>query len=142
MPARPVTKSDATTRAWRNAVVAIIAVLGALWWPVIRPLWQKNKARHDVKELALGLKAYSMAFGILPEGSRAEICAVLSGKNVRGQNPKQEPVVEGYDLNVAGEFLDPWGEPYQIFLEKGIRVYSCGPNRRDEQGQGDDILPD
>jgi len=76
-----------------------------------------------------------------PQGSWAEIAAILRGQNVGGQNPKQLDYIVAriHGMNAAGEFIDPWGTPYRISTESGVRVYSCGPNRADEKGGGDDI---
>jgi hypothetical protein len=77
-----------------------------------------------------------------PDGTLAEIASLLRGKSVRGQNAKRLDYVEAEvgEVNAAGEFVDPWGTPYQMRFEKGMpRVFSCGPNRQDENGTGDDI---
>lgn len=101
--------------------------------------WKLMQARHDVNELALALDAFRIKFGKPVEGTTAEICAVLRGEDVRGQNPAREPVVDSYEVNMAGEFIDPWGMAYRIVINPQPRVYSCGPNGVDEQGGGDDI---
>lgn len=43
---------------------------------------------------------------------------------------------------VAAELRDPWKEPYRLVYRGSAtwRIYSCGPNRRDEAGQGDDLV--
>ncbi len=43
--------------------------------------------------------------------------------------------------NAKGEYVDPWGRPYQFVLDhKNFGVYSFGLNGRDERGLGDDVL--
>ena len=37
--------------------------------------------------------------------------------------------------------IDPWGTPYLFLIEKNvIKVWSCGQNRKNEDGGGDDIV--
>jgi hypothetical protein len=124
---------------WLWAVLALALALAGGVGILGYPQWQLARARHDVNELVLGLNAYRIKFGHPIEGTTAEVCAVLRGEDVRGQNPEHEAVVDSYKVNAAGEFLDPWGLPYRIIVGAVPRVYSCGPNRIDEQGGGDDI---
>lgn len=117
-------------------LAAVAVVLGST---VGVRLWKVFWARHDVSELVVALEAYRIKFGHPLEGSTAEICAALRGEDAGGQNPDHEAVVEFYKVNAAGEFVDPWGTAYRILAGPDVRVYSCGPNRVDESGAGDDI---
>jgi type II secretory pathway pseudopilin PulG len=101
-----------------------------------------SKARHDVQVIALALDGFAMENGDFPKGTRSEICRLLRGESINGQNPKELDYVEALptEMNGTGEFLDPWGEPYRMSVYPKTRVYSCGPNRIDEQGDGDDIV--
>lgn len=100
-----------------------------------------SQARHDAQVIALTLDGFARENGKYPKGTRGEICRMLRGESINGQNPKKLDYVEAlpYEVNGLGEFLDPWGQPYRIALEPEARVYSCGPNRSDEQGAGDDM---
>ncbi len=100
-----------------------------------------SQARHDVQVIALALDGFARENGAYPKGTPGEICRMLRGETVNGQNPKKLDYVEAQprELNGSGEFVDPWGEPYRMSVERGTRVYSCGPNRIDEHGEGDDI---
>src|SRR5437870_12103 len=120
------------------AVAGLLLIVG--WW-LTRPVRQRSKARHDVGEIQFALDGYAKLYGSLPAGDAAQIAAVLLGKDIREQDPKYAPILEaaGYELNPAGELIDPLGTPYRISLTPSVRVYSCGPNRVDEQGAGDDI---
>ena len=66
---------------------------------------------------------------------------MLRGESINGRNPKKLDYIEAqpFEINGAGEFVDPWGEAYRFSVDPKTRVYSCGPNRLDEQGEGDDI---
>jgi type II secretory pathway pseudopilin PulG len=101
-----------------------------------------SQARHDVQVIALALDGFVLENGGYPKGTRGEICRLLRGESINGQNPKKLDYVEALpsEMNSTGEFLDPWGEPYRISVDPNVRVYSCGPNRVDEHGAGDDIV--
>lgn len=63
-----------------------------------------------------------------------------------GENPRKIVFFAGPEKNFTphGEYLDPWGTPYRFDLSdpKAPRVWSCGPNRKDEGGAegSDDIV--
>ena len=63
------------------------------------------------------------------------------GQSVGRQNAKQLSYIEARsrEINPSGEFVDPWGNPYRIVMTPDPFIYSCGRNRIDEQGGGDDI---
>ena len=100
-----------------------------------------SQARHDVQVIALALDGFAFENRGYPQGTRGEVCRLLRGESINGQNPKKLDYVEALptEMNGSGEFVDPWGEPYRISVDSQIRVYSCGPNRLDEHGDGDDI---
>jgi len=100
-----------------------------------------SRALHDVQVIALALDGFAFENGDFPQGTRGEICRMLRGESINGQNPKKLDYVEALPIEMdgTGEFLDPWGEPYRISVDPKVRVYSCGPNRLDEHGDGDDI---
>ena len=100
-----------------------------------------SQARHDVQVIALTLDGFAHENGDYPRGTPAEICRMLRGETINGQNPRKLDYVEAqpHEVNGLGEFVDPWGEPYRMSFDRVARVYSCGPNRIDEHGAGDDI---
>jgi hypothetical protein len=99
------------------------------------------RTQHDVSQLRLALDLYLGEHGAYPSGTTGEICRLLLGQEVNGQNAKKLSYIEAQpnEINAAGEFLDPWGMPYRIIIQSPPRVYSCGPNKLDENGAGDDI---
>ena len=129
------------SKRWVLVVIALVILGGLAAW--LGPQqWRLARARHDVRVLLIGLTGFERETGRLPQGSVAEICGLLRGDNVQGQNPKRLDYIEAksYEMNAAGEFVDPWGTPYRIATSPQPRAYSCGPNKRDEQGRGDDIV--
>lgn len=121
---------------------SIAAVLLVALAVLIPPQLRARKARNDVRLLDFALSNFLLENERVPEGTLAEIAALLRGQSVHGQNVKRLDYVEAdvSEMNAAGEFIDPWGTPYQMRFEKGLpRVFSCGPNRKDDNGTGDDI---
>ncbi len=100
-----------------------------------------RQAQHDVSQLRLALDLYLGEQGVYPGGSAAEISLLLRGHAIGTQNPTKASYVEAAprEVNDRGEFVDPWGTPYRIIIATPPRVYSCGPNRVDENGAGDDV---
>ena len=121
------------------ACAAALLIGGAIW---LGPKATRYfKARHDVQAILIGLNTYQREHGSYPVGTAAELCGLLRGENFQGQNPRRLDYIEAMpqEMNAVGSFLDPWGTPYHIVTIPQPLVYSCGPNRVDEQGRGDDI---
>jgi hypothetical protein len=127
------------TKLWVPVAVAAVVFGLAVW--LMPGLLRQFKARHDVRELAAGLAIFESENGRYPTGTTAEVCALLRGENVNNQNPNRRDYVEAkmHEMNAAGEFVDPWGTSYRILTSPKPWAYSCGPNKLDEQGRGDDI---
>jgi hypothetical protein len=100
-----------------------------------------SQARHDVQVLALALDVFARENGDYPKGTPGEICQMLRGESINGQNLKKLDYIEAepQEMDGTGEFIDPWGDPYRMLIEPTARVYSFGPNHIDEHGDGDDI---
>jgi type II secretory pathway pseudopilin PulG len=116
----------------------VAAIVGGL---VLVRARKVSQARHDVQVIALALDGFARENGDYPKGTPGEICRMLRGESVNGQNPKKLDYIEAqpHELNGLGEFVDPWGEPYRMSVIPPAHVYSCGPNRIDEHGEGGDI---
>ena len=87
------------------------------------------------------MKSYFTEYNEALTGNNAQVMTVLRGENARkivffDAHPQ--------DYNSQGELIDPWGTPYRFDLSKpdAPRVWSCGPNRKDEDGAegSDDIV--
>jgi type II secretory pathway pseudopilin PulG len=102
----------------------------------------RAEARFFVSALLSATSAYAAEYGAPVSGSSpAQILAALRGKNQReiiffDAAPSR--------FNAKGELIDPWGTPYRFDLSnpKQPRIWSCGPNRKDENGAegSDDIV--
>lgn len=99
----------------------------------------------------------SLAMGTDGVVSNQQVVALLSGKR-DGVAPLQKHGVAYYEFSadslIAGCIVDRWGTPYQfavdgdgderidlveLHVDSPIAVWSCGRNRRNETGQGDDV---
>ncbi|MEI8314963.1 MAG: type II secretion system protein GspG [Verrucomicrobiota bacterium] len=138
-------KSKKQALAKRTVLIVCIGLPGLVLagFLISGPIRRHSKAQNDVNALMQALSAYASEQGELPHGDCATICRLLRGESVDGQNPKRLDYInaEGKEVSAHGELLDPWGKPYKIIVEKGLRVYSSGPNGNDERGQGDDVTP-
>jgi type II secretory pathway pseudopilin PulG len=121
-----------------SGLIAVAATVGVF---MASRIGKHSQARHDVQIIALALDGFMHENGEYPKGTHGEICRMLRGESINGQNPKKLDYIEAqpYEVNASGEFVDPWGEPYRFSIGPKVRVYSCGPNHIDEQGEGDDI---
>lgn len=121
------------------ASLAIVAV--AVGARTVFRVSKLSQARHDVQVLALALDVFARENGDYPKGTPGEICQMLRGESINGQNLKKLDYIEAepQEMDGTGEFIDPWGDPYRMLIEPTARVYSFGPNHIDEHGDGDDI---
>lgn len=96
---------------------------------------------YKLKEAFL---AFETEYGIFPTGTVPEMCSILSGSDIRGQNPRRivfyifrKPTGHWWwrkpgDLNTAGEPIDRWGRSLVFSFPKPgiIQISSLGPPRR------------
>jgi len=81
--------------------------------------------------LHAALNCYYMGYGQYPVGDNASVIKVL-----RGDNPSKKKYLEFYqqERNERGEYLDPWGTPYELRSNgMRVRVKSAGKNRKFDQ---------
>lgn len=145
MSARPIARGRARKARglrWWWIVGAAVVLAGVIVLVVVRPARQRARAQHDTDVLRVALAFYRHDYGEFPSGSPATIARLLRGESVGGQNPRRLDYIEIHprELNADGELIDPWGMPYRMVTEPRLVVYSCGPNRVDEGGAGDDIV--
>ena len=87
---------------------------------------KEQRARGDLQAIITQVRMYEMKNGgvSLPQSSGLK-ALVGTGKGFE-EEPK-----------------DPWGQEYKYKIDsassKGFRVYSTGPDRKDDSGKGDDI---
>lgn len=97
----------------------------------MKSIGRENEGRtslsFDTHGIAGGLQQYYDLFQSYPGGGNREIAKALFGNNPRKVRILNWPKRK---LSVEGEFLDPWGTPYQIqVIRQKIEIRSAGPNR-------------
>ena len=87
---------------------------------------KEQRARGDIQAITTQVRMFEMKSGGRPL-TESEGLKALVGK---GKGFEELP-------------KDPWGSDYQYRLDpnsgKGFRVYSMGPDRKDDGGKGDDV---
>lgn len=138
---------DSRRISWGKAVLwlLILGVVAGLLFPRVSLDANRHRPRAEARSFVVALlsatKAYATEYGSPVSGSHAQILAALGGNNQRE--------IVFFDtaasrFNAHGELMDPWGTPYHFDLSdlKQPRIWSCGPNRKDENGAegSDDIV--
>jgi hypothetical protein len=123
------------------------------------------EAATDVRTFAEAVLMFRAQYGYDPApkgGLRAPSCktvlqvllAATNSQDATDLNPRHIRFLNLPHRSLGGEFIDPWGSPYRLILSRAgdgatqdemqaitnpVAVWSCGPNRKDEAGKGDDI---
>ncbi|MHC4662126.1 MAG: type II secretion system protein GspG [Planctomycetota bacterium] len=144
------------TKVWTylfTRVLKLILIVGVIAWLVTLGLylWPKKAERQEAHEVSLArleitmldiaLREYQLDKGTYPPPGNKSLVNHLGRAGMPG---KAEHAY--FDFNVAtlrnGMILDPWGSPYcygSVGTSSGFELYSVGPNRNDERGNGDDV---
>ena len=87
---------------------------------------KEQRARGDLQAIITQVRMYEMKNGGVPLSESAGLKALVGTGKGFEELPK-----------------DPWGQDYQYKVDsssaKGFRVYSTGPDRKNDGGKGDDI---
>lgn len=107
-----------------------------------------DTTRAKLKQLETALERFSLRFGRLPTNEEG-LNALISGpQDMEDQQPTGavpfQPLIQQAGL------VDAWGTPINYELVEGdlegttrrFRIWSSGPNRVNDNGEGDDILPE
>jgi len=116
-------KQDGFTLIELLVVMAIIAILAAILVPLAPKLIgtaKRNKAKGEVNTIAMAVKSFYSDYGRMPPApaggnSLNTIKALIANDTVA--NPRETVYLELETSNITGEFLDPWGRQYELFLD-------------------------
>jgi hypothetical protein len=144
METKPPPQKGPSARGWLfiGFVVLTIAALTPVMIRLGRQTAKTAQTRQEVAKLKDAISGYYRTFGEPPGNPRARVLfSSLSGINPKG-------IVffsAGYSrFNADGELIDPWRHPYQLDINDPYnpRIYSFGPNGRDNHGAegSDDIV--
>ena len=139
-------------------VITVIGILAALTVSAafqVRYSMRIRTARASAGRMAQAIETYKALQGFLPAGAHLTYEAGYENDDVIQQlngvmNRPELFKLGGSELNAAGSFKDPWGEPFRLVLWKEsdddavcrfFQVYSCGPNCTWEGGRGQDATP-
>ena len=123
-------------------VIAILAILIALVFPAAQGAFEAAKraqAKNDATQLATAITGYYTEYGKLPltgggdtdEMNTPNMMNLLSGKDVEGDNPREQVFLEvprakakkngaedsGGSGNFSSGYYDPWGQLYKIRVD-------------------------
>jgi len=118
--------------------LGVLAVLRA--WLVARDQARHAHTRAVLSSLNASLTVYRCEWGCTPPGSNADMVVVLTTRGSMGICFS----MTGKKVNDKGELLDAWGTPFMYVGDskrqtKRWRLYSFGPNQKDDLGEGDDV---
>src|SRR5260221_10165371 len=129
-----------------RTILLVLALLGFLIMMVLAivlPLLAGSRRRRIAEaedamaHFIAGVQQYRTEYGTLPARDSTNILKALFG-----DNPRKIPflLVPSRSLNAKGEWLDPWGTPYEFRLSStnSISVKSAGKNKI--FGDKDDIV--
>ena len=87
---------------------------------------KEQRARGDIQAITTQVRMFEMKSGGVPLTESQGLKALVG----KGKGFEELP-------------KDPWGSDYQYRIDansaKGFRVYSMGPDRKDDGGKGDDV---
>lgn len=127
------------------AAVAALTLVGFGWSAFFSSstgvLSKEELAASDLRGLKSSVDLYHSELQSLPTGDTRAILKALCGENPAG---KPFVNVAAGRLSAGGDWLDPWGQPYRIFISgKSILIRCAGKNGTFDDGSDekrDDML--
>ena len=136
-------------------LLVVIAIMGVLAGLLVAATIRSKRAAQlrmawaQLETLAVACENYQAWYGALPpldadDTENFEVYRALTWAGARGR------ALVGWsekNLNDKGSMVDPWRTTYRFKIVSApgsrdrLRVHSCGPNRTDEDGAGDDLPP-
>ena len=121
--------------------LVLLFMIGGIVAVFLIPLMRKppeprEPARIGMQNLLHSLQFYQVEYGRYPSGDSSEI-----SKALLGSNPKKIVFLNVYarSTNSTGQFVDPWGTPYEIAFGSNnhVTIRSAGQNKI--LGDADDV---
>ena len=100
------------------------------------------KSQVTIQAFSAALTQYHKTYGTFPNVPWADMTRILQGESLRGQNPSNIVFLAPSRHDTPQRWAaDAWGTPLNFTIQSNtVRVWSSGPNKKDEKGQGDDLL--
>ena len=130
-------------------LIAGVALLGLLTAFVVKRALDVARQQALTAESQVIIQGFSAAviqyrnsYGEFPLVPWGEMTRLLQGENLRDQNPSNVVfLAPSRKDTVSGWAADSWGTPLSFTIRSNVvRVWSSGPNKKDEKGFGDDVL--
>jgi len=136
-------------------LLVVIAIMGVLAGLLVAATIRSKRAAQlrmawaQLETLAVACENYQAWYGALPpldadDTENFEVYRALTWPGARGRS------LVGWsekNLNDKGSMVDPWRTTYRFKVTSvpggrdRLRVHSCGPDRVDDGGAGDDLPP-
>ena len=129
---------------WKKRTLLLFAVIAGVSLTIAVSIFYALKAygislhaSHDIRRIKWAIEAYREENGSYPTGDNAAVFSTLRGSNA---NRVVFLRVKPWQINSDGQFVDPWGTPYDISVSTNanLRIRSAGPNGR--FGDRDDMV--
>ncbi len=106
-------------------VILLATIAAGLFLPLMR---RQAIVKLEMQSLLNALQFYQAEYDSYPSGSSSKILQALLGNN-----PKKRVFLSigARSTNNAGQFVDPWGTPYEIGVESTnlVMIRCAGKNR-------------
>ena len=111
------------------------------------------RTRMDIQNLSLAIQIYVQETGKLPDALSPSATGALDTKRLYATLFEDKAAKLGIGppaphWQESTELVDRWGNALNIVVQSSgepsfrIRIWSCGPNGKNESGTGDDIASD
>lgn len=141
-------------------IIGILATAGLGGLSLFKQQARKTAAKNTIQNLEIALGQYKNDYGIYPnDESATRVINDLTGYRSMPDKPDpiyqndpewKGPYFKGETKNFEGKkrngaLLDPWLMPYNFELDDpqnnhfSCDIWSSGPNRKNDNGKGDDI---
>jgi len=142
------------------SIIGILVSLGFVGYPAVMRTAYKHKAKTTIQALEMALSQYHSDFSDYPDDSSSKsVMNALTGfgefedkpdpkirNNPDWNGPYFKAEKKQFKYGLLNEaLLDPWQQEYKFNLSDpqhnfdGCDIWSPGPNKKDENGSGDDI---
>lgn len=124
-------------RYFLTITIGLVLLFFLILWLIWMMLqYRRIYPQYHLNLLVNGIQQYHIKHLEFPR----EHLAALLLSDAAGGPYISEKIFKGDD----GSIVDPWGTPYRYrcpgqYNRSTFDLYSCGPNKRDENGGGDDI---
>ena len=133
-----VSRKSKTSTPMLIAIIVVFVML-TLWLLSTLVDYRGMRSFRHLWELERAIWRYRAVHPVFPLQGGQHLTRCLLDPTQGGPYLQRREI---FKISQSGEILDPWGTPYRYRYpgkHSSFDLYSCGKNKIDEQGQGDDI---